>query len=77
MKLRGENGGCYLRPAALSKAFGLRNLSYSKISVEMLLGYMIAGISRKLESNRQMPCAQMLHILISSVIHALCENPKQ
>ena len=28
---------------------GLRNLCYSKIPVVMLLGYMIAGISQKLE----------------------------
>ena len=41
---------CYvLGLAELSKAFGLRNLCYSKISVVMLLGYGIAGISRKLE----------------------------
>ena len=33
--------------AELSKAFGLRNLCSSKISVVMLLGYMIAGISQK------------------------------
>ena len=37
-----------LRSAELSKAFGLRNLCYSKISVVMLLWYRIAGISRKL-----------------------------
>ena len=41
-----------LRSAELSRAFGLRNLCYSKISVVMLLGYRIAGISRKLESER-------------------------
>ena len=35
------------------KAFGLRNLSYSKISVVMLLGYRITRISRKLESERK------------------------
>ena len=48
----------------LSKAFGLRNICYSKISVVMLLGYRIAGISRKLESERKnnMPCAKTLHI---------------
>ena len=34
----------------LSKVFDLRNLCYSKISVVMLLGYMIAGSARKLES---------------------------
>ena len=39
-----------LRSAELSKVFGLRNLCYSKIPVVMLLGYMMAGISRKLES---------------------------
>ena len=43
----------WLRSAELSKAFGLRNLCYSKISVVMLLWYMIAGISRKLESERK------------------------
>ena len=42
-----------LRPAKLSKALGLRNLCYSKISLVMLLGYRIAGISRKLESERE------------------------
>ena len=34
-----------LRSAELSKAFGLRNRCYSKISVVMLLGYRVAGIS--------------------------------
>ena len=33
-----------LRSAELNKAFGLRNICYSKISVVMLLGYRIAGI---------------------------------
>ena len=42
----------YPRSAELSKAFGLRNICYSKISVVMLLGYRIAGISRKLESEQ-------------------------
>ena len=42
-----------LRSAELSKAFGLKNLCYSKISVLMLLGYRIAGHSRKLESERK------------------------
>ena len=42
-----------LRSAEFSKAFGLRNLCYSKISVVMLLWYMIAGISRKLQSERK------------------------
>ena len=32
-----------LRSAELSKAFGLRNVYYSKISVVLLLGYRIAG----------------------------------
>ena len=41
----------------------VRNLCYSKISVVMLLGYRIAAISRKIESERKnMPYAQMLHI---------------
>ena len=68
-----------LRSAKLSKAFGLRSLCYSLMSVVMLLGYMIAGISRKLESERKknMPCAQMLHILIASVIRAWCKDLKQ
>ena len=34
-----------LRSAELSKTFGLRNLYYYKISVVMLLGYRIDGIS--------------------------------
>ena len=38
--------------AELSEAFGLRTPCYSKISVVMLLGYRIAEISRKLESER-------------------------
>ena len=42
-----------LRSAEVSKEFGLRSLCYSKISVVMLLGYRIAGISRKLESERK------------------------
>ena len=42
-----------LRSAELSNAFGLKNLCYSKIYVVMLLGYRIAGISRKLESERK------------------------
>ena len=42
-----------VRSAELSKAFDLRNLCYSKISAVMLLGYMIARISRKLESERK------------------------
>ena len=36
-----------LRSAELSKAFGLRNLCYSKISVVMPLAYRVAGISRE------------------------------
>ena len=39
-----------------SKAFGLKNLCCSKISVVMLLGYMTAGISQKLESERKKKC---------------------
>ena len=42
-----------LRSAELSKAFGLSNLCYSKISLVILLGYRITGISRKLESERK------------------------
>ena len=47
------------------KAFGLWNLCYSKLSVVMLLGYRIAGISQNLESEQKeniCPCAEMLHI---------------
>ena len=52
-----------LQSAELSKAFGLKNLCYSKISEVMLLGYRIAAISQKLESERKnMHCVQMLHI---------------
>ena len=39
--------------AEFSKAFGLRNLCYSKIAVVMLLGYRIAGILRKLGSDKK------------------------
>ena len=42
-----------LRSAVLRKAFGLRNLCYSKIYVVMLLGYRNAEISRKLESEEK------------------------
>ena len=42
-----------LRSAELSKAFGSRNLCYSKISVVILLRYRIAGISQKLESEQK------------------------
>ena len=45
-----------LRSAVFSEAFGLRNRCYSKISVVVLLGYSIAGILRKLESERQKIC---------------------
>ena len=45
------------RSAELCKAFGLRNLCYSKISVVMLLGYRIADRVRT-----NMPCAQKLPI---------------
>ena len=37
----------------LRKVFGLRNLCYSEILVVMLLGYRVAEISRKLESERK------------------------
>ena len=42
-----------LQSAELSKAFDFRSLSYYKISVVMLLGYRIVGISQKLESERK------------------------
>ena len=53
-----------LRSAELSKAFGLKNLCYSKKPVVMLLGYRIAGISQKLEPKRKtnISCAHTLHI---------------
>ena len=52
-----------LAPAELSKAFGLINLCYSKISVVMLVGFTIALISRKFESEqKKMSCPKMLHI---------------
>ena len=46
-----------LRSAELSKVLSLRNLCYSKKAVVMLLGYRIAGISRKLESERKQLCS--------------------
>ena len=47
-----------LLSAELSKAFGLRNACYSKISVVMLLRYRIAGILQKLVSEpKNMPSA--------------------
>ena len=42
--------------AYLCKAFGLSNLCYSKISVVKLLGYRIAGITRKFESEQNKIC---------------------
>ena len=55
--------GMYIRSTELSKAFGSRNLSYFKIFVVMFLAYRIAGISRKIESerNKNIHCLQMLH----------------
>ena len=50
-----------LRSAELSKAFALRNVCYSKISVMMLL-----GAKTGVRTNKNMPCVQM----IASVIHA-------
>ena len=44
------------RSAGLSKVLGLRDLCYYQISVVMLLGYRIAGITRKLESERKKIC---------------------
>ena len=52
-KMGDVNTLLYRRSAELSKAFGLRNQCYSKISVMMPLGYRIAGSSRKLESERK------------------------
>ena len=67
-----------LRSAKLSKVFRFRNQCYSKIYVVMLLGYRIAGISLKLESERNKyalrPNAAYLN---ASVIHAWCKNLKQ
>ena len=42
-----------VRSAVLINVFGLRHLCYSKIYVVMLLGYKIAGISQKLESEQK------------------------
>ena len=74
-----------LQSAELSKAFGLKNLCYSKISVVMLLGYRIAVISQKLGSERnKMPCAKMWHKQyepwhgisnnVACAIHAWCKK---
>ena len=38
------------KSAKLSKPFSIRNLCYSETYVVMLLGYRIAGISRKLRT---------------------------
>ena len=76
-KMRDVNTLLCLRSAELSKTFGLRNLHvcYSKLYVGMLLGYRIAEMSQKLESERKdMPCAQVLHILKASVKHAWCNK---
>ena len=51
--MRGAYTLLCLLSAELSKAFSLRNLCYSKLSVVMLPGYRIAGILRKLESERK------------------------
>ena len=45
-----------LLSAELCKAFGVRNRCYSKISILMLLGYRIAGVQQKLESERKKIC---------------------
>ena len=53
----------HLRSAELSKVFGLRNLCYSKISVVMLLGYRIAGISLRTKKYALRPNAAYLNSL--------------
>ena len=62
-----------LRSVELSKALGLRNLCYSKISVAMLLGYRIAGISLKIESEGiqicPVPKCCIFKYNVDSVIH--------
>ena len=45
-------GDVYTLLCLRSAEFDLRNLCYSKISEVILLGYRVAGISRKLESER-------------------------
>ena len=64
-----------LRSAELSKAFGLRNLCYSKVIVVMLLGlgYRIAWISRKLESE-QKTYALRPNISKACVINGWCKK---
>ena len=48
-----------LRSAELSKAFGLRNLCYSKISVV----HDCLNLAKiRVRAKNNMPCAQMLHI---------------
>ena len=53
-----------LRSVELSKAVCLRKQCYSKISLVMLLGYRIAEnlAKTRVRTNRNMPCAQMMHI---------------
>ena len=74
-KLRRKNGGClyFVMPwsAELGKAFLLRHLCYYKIFVVMLLGYSIARISRKLESEFLLINLQLTHFFFF-LLHCLC-----
>ena len=67
-----------LRSDELSKVFGLRDLCYSKISAVMLLGYRIAGITRKIESEQKkcpVPKCCIIKMLVSYMPGA--KNHKQ
>ena len=60
---------CY-RSVELSKAFDLRNLCYSKISVVVLLGYRIAGISPN-QNKQNMPCAKYRQFFPTEKVRAI------
>ena len=78
-KMSRKNGGClYFVMFSVSRAQkGV--LCYSKIYVVMLLWYRMAGISRKLESDRKqyVLCPYAAHLNSYSVIHAWYKNLKQ
>ena len=59
---------CYVF-GQLSSVMRLRNLCYSKISVVMLPGYRIAGISRKLESERKKYALRPYAAYLNSLCH--------
>ena len=69
-KMRDVLTSLCLWSAELSKAFGLRNLCYSKISVVMLRVQDCWNLAKTRVRTKKMPCSQMLHIYRASVIDA-------